>query len=96
MDRRRARRTAAFDAVFDEFDRLDALMSVWKEGSDIEQLNRAAGDKAVPVERRRPRGPQHGAAGQRVDGREVRRHLRRALGTLEVRSRSRRKHSGTR
>ena len=41
--------TAAFDTVFDEFDRLDALMSVWKEGSDIEKLNRAAGDKAVPV-----------------------------------------------
>jgi thiamine biosynthesis lipoprotein len=40
---------AAFDAVFDEFDRLDALMSVWKEGSDIERLNRAAGDTPVPV-----------------------------------------------
>jgi thiamine biosynthesis lipoprotein len=41
--------TAAFEAVFDEFDRLDALMSVWKEGSDIERLNRAAGEMAVPV-----------------------------------------------
>jgi thiamine biosynthesis lipoprotein len=41
--------TAAFEAVFDEFDRLDALMSVWKEGSDIEKLNRAAGEMAVPV-----------------------------------------------
>ena len=41
--------TAAFEAVFDEFDRLDALMSVWKEGSDIERLNRAAGETAVPV-----------------------------------------------
>jgi FAD:protein FMN transferase len=40
---------AAFEAVFDEFDRLDALMSVWKEGSDIERLNRAAGEKPVPV-----------------------------------------------
>ena len=40
---------AAFEAAFDEFDRLDALMSVWKEGSDIEKLNRAAGDEAVPV-----------------------------------------------
>jgi thiamine biosynthesis lipoprotein len=40
---------AAFEAVFDEFDRLDGLMSVWKEGSDIERLNRAAGDKPVPV-----------------------------------------------
>lgn len=41
--------TAAFEAVFDEFDRLDGLMSVWKEGSDIERLNRAAGEKPVPV-----------------------------------------------
>ena len=41
--------TAAFEAVFDEFDRLDALMSVWKEGSDVERLNRAAGETAVPV-----------------------------------------------
>jgi thiamine biosynthesis lipoprotein len=40
---------SAFEAVFDEFDRLDALMSVWKEGSDIERLNRAAGEKPVPV-----------------------------------------------
>jgi thiamine biosynthesis lipoprotein len=40
---------AAFEAVFNEFDRLDALMSVWKEGSEIERLNRAAGDKPVPV-----------------------------------------------
>ena len=39
----------AFEAVFDEFDRLDALMSVWKPGSDIERLNRAAGEKPVPV-----------------------------------------------
>jgi thiamine biosynthesis lipoprotein len=40
---------AAFEAVFNEFDRLDALMSVWKEGSDIERLNRAAGQSPVPV-----------------------------------------------
>ncbi|HLG56027.1 MAG TPA: FAD:protein FMN transferase [Vicinamibacterales bacterium] len=40
---------AAFEAVFNEFDRLDALMSVWKDGSDIERLNRAAGQSAVPV-----------------------------------------------
>ena len=42
---------AAFEAVFDEFDRLDALMSVWKQGSEIEQLNRAAGEKPVPISR---------------------------------------------
>jgi FAD:protein FMN transferase len=41
--------TAAFEAVFDEFDRLDALMSVWKEGSEVERLNRAAGEMPVPV-----------------------------------------------
>ena len=40
---------AAFEDAFNEFDRLDALMSVWKEGSDIERLNRAAGQQAVPV-----------------------------------------------
>jgi thiamine biosynthesis lipoprotein len=41
--------TAAMDAVFREFDRLDALMSVWKDGSDIERLNAAAGDQPVRV-----------------------------------------------
>jgi thiamine biosynthesis lipoprotein len=40
---------AAFEAAFDEFDRLDALMSVWKEGSEVERLNRAAGQMPVPV-----------------------------------------------
>jgi len=39
----------AFDDVFTEFDRLDHLMSVWKEGSDILRLNAAAGDHPVPV-----------------------------------------------
>ena len=39
----------AFDAVFAEFDRLDRLMSVWKEGSDVQRLNTAAGDRPVPV-----------------------------------------------
>jgi FAD:protein FMN transferase len=41
--------TAAIDAVFAEFDRLDRLMSVWKEGSDVLRLNAAAGEHAVPV-----------------------------------------------
>ena len=40
---------AAFKRVFDEFDRLDALMSVWKEGSDILRVNAAAGKSAVAV-----------------------------------------------
>jgi len=44
-----ARAEAAFAAVFGEFDRLDALMSVWKDGSDVLRLNAAAGDHAVPV-----------------------------------------------
>jgi thiamine biosynthesis lipoprotein len=39
----------AFDAVFAEFDRLDHLMSVWKDGSDIVRLNAAAGEHAVPI-----------------------------------------------
>lgn len=43
------RAEAAFTAVFLEFDRLDAMMSVWKDGSDVLRLNAAAGDHAVPV-----------------------------------------------
>jgi thiamine biosynthesis lipoprotein len=42
---------AAFDGVFREFDRLDASMSVWREGSDVRRLNAAAGDRPVPVSR---------------------------------------------
>ena len=40
---------AAFDAVFAEFDRLESLLSVWREGSDVRRLNAAAGERAVPV-----------------------------------------------
>jgi thiamine biosynthesis lipoprotein len=39
----------AFEKVFHEFDRLDALMSVWKEGSDVLRVNAAAGKQAVAV-----------------------------------------------
>jgi thiamine biosynthesis lipoprotein len=39
----------AFEAVFSEFDRLEALMSVWKPGSDVVRLNEAAGLHPVPV-----------------------------------------------
>jgi thiamine biosynthesis lipoprotein len=42
---------AAFDAVFAEFDRLEALMSVWRPGSDLVRLNEAAGQHPVPVSR---------------------------------------------
>ncbi|HET9358689.1 MAG TPA: FAD:protein FMN transferase, partial [Vicinamibacterales bacterium] len=40
---------AAFAKVFDEFDRLDRLMSVWREGSDVLRINAGAGGPAVPV-----------------------------------------------
>jgi len=40
---------SACDAVFAEFDRLEALMSVWREGSDVQRINQAAGDRAVAV-----------------------------------------------
>src|SRR5438445_1493506 len=39
----------ALDAVFQEFDRLERLMSVWIDGSDIVRLNAAAGEHPVPV-----------------------------------------------
>src|SRR5262245_1320614 len=38
-----------FDDVFARFDRLDAMMSVWRQGSDILRLNDAAGDHPVQV-----------------------------------------------
>jgi thiamine biosynthesis lipoprotein len=40
---------AAFDAVFAEFERLEALMSVWRPGSDVLRINAAAGRNAVAV-----------------------------------------------
>jgi thiamine biosynthesis lipoprotein len=40
---------AAFNVVFAEFDRLDALLSVWREGSDVQHVNAAAGRHPVPV-----------------------------------------------
>jgi thiamine biosynthesis lipoprotein len=42
---------AAFDAVFQEFDRLESLMSVWRAGSEVLRINEAAGDRAVHVSR---------------------------------------------
>jgi thiamine biosynthesis lipoprotein len=39
----------AFSEVFADFDRLDALLSVWKPESDIVRLNAAAGRQPVPV-----------------------------------------------
>ena len=40
---------AAFEAVFTEMNRLEAIMSNWRETSDIEQLNAAAGNHPVRV-----------------------------------------------
>jgi FAD:protein FMN transferase len=40
---------AAFDAATREFERLDALMSVWRPGSDVLRINDAAGARAVAV-----------------------------------------------
>ena len=40
---------AAFDAVFAEFERLEAQMSTWRPGSDVLRINAAAGDRAVQV-----------------------------------------------
>ena len=39
----------AFDAVFAEVDRLDRLMTVWREDSDVQRLNAAAGREPVRV-----------------------------------------------
>ena len=46
---READAVAAFDAAFAEFDRLDALLSVWREGSDVLRLNASAGERPVSV-----------------------------------------------
>jgi FAD:protein FMN transferase len=46
-DERRA--DAAANQVAAEFNRLDALLSVWKDGSDVHRLNAAAGVAPVPV-----------------------------------------------
>jgi thiamine biosynthesis lipoprotein len=39
----------AFDHVFREFDRLESLLSVWKDGSDVVRMNKNAGITPVPV-----------------------------------------------
>ena len=45
----RAAAGRAGQAVFDEFRRLEALMSTWVDDSEVSRINRAAGVKAVPV-----------------------------------------------
>jgi thiamine biosynthesis lipoprotein len=40
---------SALDAVFAEFERLEALMSTWRPASDVVRINAAAGVQGVPV-----------------------------------------------
>jgi thiamine biosynthesis lipoprotein len=40
-----------FEHIFREFDRLEALLTVWKDDSDVTRLNKAAGLAPVPVSR---------------------------------------------
>jgi len=40
---------ATFETVFQEFDRLESLLSTWREHSDVTQLNAAAGSHPVPI-----------------------------------------------
>ena len=46
-----AKAVAAAERVGQEFDRLEALLSVWKDGSDVLRLNKAAGLQPVQVSR---------------------------------------------
>ena len=41
--------SAAFEEVFREFERLEDLLSTWRDGSDIQRLNAAAGKHPVPA-----------------------------------------------
>ncbi len=77
----------AFEKAFDEFDRLDRLLSVWKPGSDVLRAQRSGGTRACAGQPGHAGGAAHRQAGQRLDGRQVRRDLRRAVGPVEVRSR---------
>ena len=44
-----SRALMAFSEVFDEFERLEELMSTWRDDSEISQLNTSAGGSPVPV-----------------------------------------------
>jgi FAD:protein FMN transferase len=46
-----ARAVEAFDHVFREFDRLEDLLSVWKDESDVVRMNKSAGIAPVKVSR---------------------------------------------
>lgn len=43
------RATQAIDAAFADVDRLEGLLSVWRDGSDVVRLNAAAGGSAIRV-----------------------------------------------
>jgi thiamine biosynthesis lipoprotein len=84
----------AFEHIFDDFDNLDRILSVWHEDSDISKLNAAAGTAAVAV---KPEVMEVLQIAQQVSGwteRKVRRDLRRALGAVEIRPRSGQPHPG--
>ena len=44
-----AKAIETFEEVFTEFDRLENLLSVWKDGSDVVRVNKNAGITPVPV-----------------------------------------------
>ena len=44
-----ARAVETFEQIFKEFDRLDGLLSVWKDGSDVVRINHNAGISPVAV-----------------------------------------------
>lgn len=44
-----AKALAAFEEAFDELDRLEALLTVWRKDSDVTKINEAAGKAAVKV-----------------------------------------------
>ena len=80
---------SAFEEVFAEFERLDALMSVWREGSDVLRLNAAAGRRPVKVSAEVLEVLRIARQVSEVDRGKIRRHIRPAYGPLEVRPRSR-------
>ena len=50
LDQRRAApRLDAFDEIFADFDRFEGLLSIWRDGSDVQRLNAAAGLHPVTV-----------------------------------------------
>ena len=61
-----ARAEAAFDKIFQEFDRLESLMSNWREGSEIQTLNAAAGKHPRAAVKHAPASAKHGRGAKRA------------------------------